>query len=174
MLTFSPDFSYKTLSTYLSILHLPNYIAVTHPSVCCSSVAQSYPTLCDPTDCSTSGFPILHHLPELAQTHVHWVGDALQPSRSLSSLSPPAVNPSQHQGFFLMSQLVVPGGQSIGALAPASVLPMNIQGWFPLGLTGLIFLLSKCLSGVFSSTTVQKHPFFHAQPSLWSNSHIHI
>ena len=54
----------------------------------------------------------------------------------------------------------------------ASVLPMNIQGWFPLGLTGLISLLSKGLSRVFSSTTIWKHQFFGAQPSLWSNSHI--
>ena len=64
------------------------------------------------------------------------------------------------------------GGQSIGALASASVLPMNIHNWFPLGLTGLIFLLSKGLSRVFSNTTVQKHQFFSAQPSLWSNSDI--
>ena len=63
-----------------------------------------------------------------------------------------------------------PGGQSIGA--SASVLPMNIQDWFPLGLTGLISLQSKRLSGVFSSITIQKHQFFSAQPSLWSNSHI--
>ena len=64
------------------------------------------------------------------------------------------------------------GGQSIGA--SASVFPMNIQGWFPLGLTGLIYLLSKGLSQVFSGTAVWKHQFFSAQPSLWSNSHIHI
>ena len=64
-------------------------------------------------------------------------------------------------------------GQSIGASASASVLPMNIQSWFPLGLTDLISLLSKGLSGVFYSTTAQKHQFFGAQPSLWSNSHIY-
>jgi len=63
-------------------------------------------------------------------------------------------------------------GQSIGVSASASVLPMNIQGWFPLGLTGLIFLLSKGLSRVFSNITVQKHQFFSSQPSLWSNTHI--
>ena len=75
-------------------------------------------------------------------------------------------------GSFLMSQLFASGGQSIGDSASASVLPMNIQGWFPLGLTGLMPLLSKGLSRVFSSTTVWKHQFFSAQPSLWSNSHI--
>ena len=75
-------------------------------------------------------------------------------------------------GSFLMSQLLVSGGQSIGASASASVPPMNIQGWSPLGSTGLI-LWSKGLSRVFSNTTVQKHQFFGTQPSLWSNSHIH-
>ena len=72
-----------------------------------------------------------------------------------------------------MSQLFASGGQSTGALASASVLPMNIQDWFPLGLTGLTSLKSKILSRVFSNTTVQKHQFFSAQLSLWSNSHIH-
>ena len=76
-------------------------------------------------------------------------------------------------GSFLMSRLFASSGQSIGASASASVLPMNIQGWFPLGLTGLIFLQSKQFSRIFSSTTVQKHRFFSAQPSLWPNSHIH-
>ena len=76
-------------------------------------------------------------------------------------------------GSFLMSWLFTSGSRSIGASASASVLPMNIQNWFPLGLTGLIFLQSKGLSRVFSSTTLQKHQFFGSQPSLWSNSHIH-
>ena len=76
-------------------------------------------------------------------------------------------------GPFPTSQLFTSGGPSIGASASASVLPMNIQGWFPLGLTGLISLQSKGLSRVFSNTTVQKHQFFGTQPSLWSNSHIH-
>jgi len=73
-------------------------------------------------------------------------------------------------GSFPVSQLFTSGGQSIGASASASGLPMDIQGWFPLGLTGLISLQSKGLSRVFSSTTVQKHQFFGAQPSLWSSS----
>ena len=70
-----------------------------------------------------------------------------------------------------MSRLFASGDQSIGA--SDSVLPINIQGWFSLGLTGLIFLLSKGLSRVFSSTTVRKHQFFDTQPSLWFNCHIH-
>jgi len=65
-----------------------------------SSVAQSCPTLCDATDCSTPGLPVHRQLPELTQTHVHWVGDAIQPSHPLSSPSPPAFNLSQHQGLF--------------------------------------------------------------------------
>jgi len=76
-------------------------------------------------------------------------------------------------GSFQMSQLFTSGGQSIGASVSASVLPMNIQDWFPLGWTSWISLQSKGLSRVFSNTIVQKHQFFSAQPSLWSNSHIH-
>ena len=77
-------------------------------------------------------------------------------------------------GSFLMSQLFASGGQSIRASASASVVSMNIQDWFSLGLTGSISLQPKRLSRVFSNSTVQKHQFFGAQPSLWSNSHIHI
>ena len=65
-----------------------------------SSVAQLCPIHCDPMNCSTPGFPVHHQLPELAQTHVHWVGDAIQPSHPLSSLSPPTLSLSQHQGLF--------------------------------------------------------------------------
>ena len=76
-------------------------------------------------------------------------------------------------GSFLMSWFFASGGQSIGASASASVLPMNIQDWFPLGWTGWSSLQYKGLSRVFSNTTIQKHQFFGAQLSLWSNSHIH-
>ena len=109
---------------------------------CCCSVAKSCLTPCDSVDCSVPGFPVLYYLPELAQTHVHWVGDALQLSHPLSSSSPPALNLSQHQGLF---QWVGTSHQMANVLvsASASVLPVNIQGWFPLGLTGLISLHSK-------------------------------
>ena len=76
-------------------------------------------------------------------------------------------------GSFPVSQLFTSGGLSIEAPASASVLPRNIHCWFPLGLTGLISLLSRGLSKVFSSTTIEKHQFFSAQPSLLSNSHMH-
>ena len=105
-------------------------------------VTQSCPTLCDPMDCSMAGFPVFHHLPEHSQTHVHWVSDAIQPSHPLLFPSPPAFNLSQHQSF-LKSQLFASGGPSIGASASAAILPMNIQDWFPLGLTGWISLQSK-------------------------------
>ena len=72
-----------------------------------------------------------------------------------------------------MSWLFATGSQNIGASASASVLPMNIQDWFLWGLTGLISLLSKGLSRVFSNTTAGKHEFFDTQPSLWFNSHVH-
>ena len=125
-------------------------------------------------DCSTPGFPVLHHLQELAQTHVHWVRDAIQPSHPLSSPSPPAFYLSQHQGLFQwVDSLHQVAKVLIGTSASASVLPINIQGWFPLGLTGLTSLQSKGLSRVFSNTTVQKHQFFGAQPFLRSSSHIH-
>ena len=73
---------------------------------------------------------------------------------------------------FPMGRLFTPGGLSIGTSALASVFPMNFLGWFPLGLTGLVSLLSKRLSRVFSSTTIQKHQFFSTQLFLWSDSHI--
>ena len=101
---------------------------------------------------------------------VHQGGDAIQPSHPLSSPSPPAFNLSQHQ--HPISQFFASGGQSIGVSASASVLPMNIQDWFPLELTGLISLQFKGLSRVFSNTIVQKHLFFNVWLSLWPSSHI--
>ena len=84
---------------------------------------------------------------------------------------PACLQPFSASEFFPMSQFFASGGQSIGVSASASILPMNIQGLFLLGWTGWISLQSKGLSRVFSNTTIQKHPFFGAQPSLWSNSH---
>ena len=127
-----------------------------------SSVAQPCPTLCDFMDCSTPGLPVHHQLPEFTQTHVHWVSDTIW-----SSVIPFS---SHLQSFlasrsFPMSQFFTSGGKSIRVLASASVFPMNIQDWFPLGWTGWI-LQSKKLSRVFSNITVQKRPFFGAQLSL--------
>jgi len=124
-----------------------------------SSVAQPCPTLCDPMDYSTPGLPVQNQLLELAQTHVHPL--LFLPSVFLSIRS------------FLMNQFFPLGGQIIGVSVSASVLPMNSQDWFPLGLTGWISLQPNGFSRVFSNTTVQKHQFFDAQLFLWSNSHIH-
>ena len=138
-----------------------------------SSVARSCPTLRDSMDCSIPGLPVHHQLPELTQTHVHWVGDAIQPSHTLSSPSPPAFNLSPASGSFPMSQFFTSSGQIFGVSASTSVLLRNIQDWFPSRLTGFISLQYRGLSRVFSNTTVQKHWFFIAQLSLWSNTHIH-
>ena len=137
-----------------------------------SSVAQSCPTLCDPMNRSTPGLPVHHQLPEFTHTHVHRVGDAIQPSHTLSSPSPPALNPSQHQSLFqwVNSSHEV---QSTGVSTLASVLPKNTQDQSPLEWTGWISLQSKGLSRVWSNTTVQKHQFFGAHPSSQSSSHIH-
>ena len=137
-----------------------------------SSATQSCLTLCDPMDCSMPGFPVHHQLPEFAQTHAHRISDAIQSSHRLWSLSPPAFNLSQHQGLFKWVSSS-PQVAKVLEIQLHQVLPMNIQGWFPLGLTSLISLQSKELSRVFSSTAVQKHPFFGAQLSSQSNSHIH-
>ena len=118
---------------------------------CCSSVAQSCPTLYNPTDCSTSGFLVLHYLSEIAL--VHWVDDATQPSH-------PVVPFFSCPQSFPASGSFTPGGKSIGA--SASVLPMNIQDWFPLALTGLISLQSKGLSRVFSSTSLKASILWHS------------
>ena len=143
-----------------------------------SSVAQSCLTFCNPMDCSTPGFPVYHQLPELAQTHVYWVGDAIQPSHPLSSSSPPALNLSQHQGLFKW----VSSSHQLAKVLDFSISPSNeYSGLISLGWTGWISLQSKGLSrvfsknkkGVFSRTTIWKHQFFCTQPSLWSNSHIH-
>ena len=122
-----------------------------------------------PLDCSMPGFPVLCHLPEFAQICILSQRCSLTISISAVPFSS-CIQSCPASGSFPMTQLVTSGGQSIGALA--SVLPKNTQDWCTLGWTGLI-LQSKVLSRVFSSTTVQKHQLFSAQPSLWSSSHIH-
>ena len=109
----------------------------------CLTVYDSHVWLYDSMDCSMPGFLVLPSLLEFAQTHVCWGNDAIKSSHPLSPPYPPAFSLSQHQGLFPVSQFFASGGQNIGASASASVLPMNIQGWFPLGLTGLISLLPK-------------------------------
>ena len=121
-------------------------------------------------DCSMPGFPVLHCLPEFAQTHMHWVGDAIQQSHPLS-FPFYCLQSFPESGCFPMSQLFTSGGQSISASTSVSVLSKNIQGWFPLELTGLISLQSKGLSRLFSSSTTRKDQFFGAQP--WAEKKVH-
>ena len=122
-------------------------------------------------DYSMPGFPVLHHLPELVKLMCI---ELVMPSNHLVLCHPLLLLPSIFPSIrvFSMSWLFASGGQRFEA--SASVPPMNIQDWFPLGLTALISLQSKQLSKVFSSTTVWKHQFFGAQTFLWSNSHIQI
>ena len=138
-----------------------------------SSVAQSFPTLCDPMNRSTLGLLVHHQLPEFIQIHAHWVGDAIQPSHPLSSPSPTAPNPSQHQGLFQW----VSSSHEVAKVLEFQLQHQSFQ-WTPRidllqGWTGWISLPSKGLSKVFSNTTVQKYQFFGAQLSSQSNSHIH-
>ena len=136
----------------------------------CCSVTQLCPTLCEPMDCSTPGFPVLHHLLELAQTHVHWVSDAIQPSRPLSPPSPPPLNLSEHQGLFQwVSSSQLPKYWNFSF----NIRPSNEY-------SGLIYFRMDWLDffavqGTLKSLQhhIQKHQFFSTQLSLYSNSHIH-
>ena len=128
-------------------------------------------SLC-PRKCSTPGSPVLHQLLEFAQTYVHWVGDAIQPSNPLSPTSLPALNLSQHQGLF---QWVSSSHQwpKYWSFFSFSISPSNDEysGLISFRIDSLISLQEH--SRVYSSTTVKKHQFFGAQPSLWSSSHMH-
>ena len=123
-------------------------------------------TLWDPMDCSMPDLPVHHQLLEFTQTHVHWVGDAIQPCLPLSSPSPPAPNPSQHQSLFKWVSSSHQVAEVLGFQLQLSVLPKNTHDWSPLGWTGWISLQSKGLSRAFSNTTVQKQQLFSTQLSL--------
>ena len=161
------------LVTHWSLV-LSNYWVGIFASYCCS-VTKSGQNLCDPMKCSMSGFPVLYCLLELTQTHVYWVDNAVQPSHPLSPLSLPDLNLSQHQGFFPKSQFFKSGGQSIGASASASILPMNIQGWFQgwfrinwFDLLAVQGTLKSLLQHHSSKASVFQHSaFFMVQLSHW-------
>ena len=150
---------FEETSPYLSLLYFQSV------QFSCSVVSDSL----WPHGLQHARLPCPSLSPDFAQTHVHWVDNAVQPSHPLLPPTPPVLNLCPASGSFLMSQLFSSGGQNI--VASASVLPMNIQDWFPLELTGLI-LKSKGLWRVFSNTIIRKHQFFSTQPYLWSNSHI--
>ena len=131
-----------------------------------SSVAQSCLTLCNPMNRSTPGLPVHHRLLELTQTHIHWWWHRwCHPTISSSVVPFFHLQSFLASGSFPMNHFFTSGGQSVGVSASASVLPMNIQVWFPLGWTGLI-LQAKGFSRVFYNTVVQKHQFFGTQLSL--------
>ena len=135
---------------------------------CCSVVSNSL----RPPGLQLTRFPCLSPSPRVCSSSrllSQWCHPTISFSVILFSSCPQSFPAS---GSFPMSQFLASAGQSIGVSASASVLPMNIQCWFPLGLTGWISLLSKGLSRVFSKTTVWGHQFFGAQPFLWSSSHI--
>ena len=131
-------------------------------TLCCCLI--SWVPFCNPMDCRTPFFPVLHHLLVFAQTHVHWVSDAICHPTVSSSVVPfsSCLQSFQASESLPMSELFAWGGQRIRASTSASVLQMNIQGWFPLRRTGLISLQSKGLSRVFSNTTVRRHQLFSA------------
>ena len=130
----------------------------------CCSVTKLCLTLCD----SMPSLSVPHHLPEFAQVHVQWIGDAIQLSNPLSPSSPSAFNLPE-PGSFPMSQLFTWGSQSIDASASAWVLPKSIQGWFPLKLTPWSPCFPRDSQKFFSSTTVWKYPFFSTLFSLLSS-----
>ena len=125
-------------------------------------------------DCSMPGSPVLHYLPEFAQIRVHWVGDAIQPSHPLSSRSPLCPQSFPVSGSFPVSQLFASGGQSMGASASASVLPMNIQGWFPLGFTGLISLQFKGLSSLIQYHSLKSSILWRSAFFMTQLSHLYM
>ena len=137
-----------------------------------SSVAQLCPTLCNPMDCSMTDLPVHHQLLEFTQLMSI---ELVMPSNQLILCRPllllPSIFPSIR--IFSNNQFFTLRDQSIGVSASTSVLPINIQDWFPLGWTGWISLQSKGLWRVFSNATVQKHWLFGTQLSVESNSHIH-
>ena len=122
---------------------------------CVWLLSQSCPILSKSVDCSAPVFPVLHYLPKSAQTHVHLVSNAIQSSHPVAPFSCPQYFPAS--GSFPVSHFFASGGQGIGVSASTSVLPVIIQSWFPLGLTGLISLQSKGFSRVFFNKTVRKH-----------------
>ena len=139
-----------------------------------SSVAQSCPTLCNPMKCSTPGLLVHNQLPEFTQSHIHWVGDAIQPAHPLSSPSPPTSIFPNIRIFWNKSALCI-RWPKYRVSTSASVLPINTQDWFPLRWTGWISLQSEGLSRVFSTPQFKSINslvlnFLHS-PTLTSSGH---
>ena len=156
-----------------SIWQLPHFVfcngrqnPALYLSCCCCSVTKLCLTHCDPMP----GSSVLNYLLQFAQIHILWVSQWCYFTFCPPLLLSPSIFPSIR--VFFNESAFTSSGQSIVASVSARVLLRNIQGWFPLGMTGLTSLQSKGLSRVFFNTTIQKHQFFDAQPSLWINFHI--
>ena len=167
-LPLAPVYKHTHFTSCVTLNKLPNFFRLGLLDYkwinCCCSIAQSCPTLCNSIDCSIQGFPVLHHHQDLAQTQVHWISDAIQPSHPCCPLLLPSIIPRSRS--FLMSRLLHQVAKVLELQFQDSALLMNIEDWFPLGLTGLMSLPSKGLSSILSNTTVEKHQFFGAQLSL--------
>ena len=138
----------------------------------CCSFTQLCLTLCSPIECSTPGFPVHYQLLEFAQTHAHWVSDAIQPSRPLPSPSTPAFYLSQHQDLFQW----VNSSHQVAKVLEFQLQHLSFQWIFRVDFHSDWLVWFPCSprdSRVFSNTRVQKHQFFCAQLSLWPNSYIH-
>ena len=162
VLLVSPNWTHATVSRW-RITGINQFSSV-------QSLSRAW--LCDPVNRSTPGLPDHHQLPEFTQTHVHRIGDAIQPSHPWLSPSPPAQIPPSIRIFSNESTLHM-RWPKYWASASASVPPKKSQGWSPSEWTGWISLQSKGPSRAFSNTTLQTHQFFCTQPSSQSNSHIH-
>ena len=163
--------SYTCFHFLFRLMLLYGFFVPRFHSVQFSSVAQSCPTLCDPMDCSVPGLPVHHQLLESAQTHVHRISDAIQPSHPLSSPSSPALDLSQHQDLFKW----VSSSYQVAKTLEFQPQHQSFQ-WTPVSfrMDWLdLLVVQKGLSRVFSNTTVQKHQFC-ARLSLYSNSHIRV
>ena len=164
---FPPVIKANTSMAILSLCHTKHYVIWILIHLIFSPVQfhQSCPTVCDHMDCSTPGLPVHHQLLELTQTHVH---ELMMPSNHLILCCPPLLLPSIFVSIRVLSSESVLHMRwpKYCVSASASVLPMNIQDWFPLKWTSWISLSSKGLSRVFSDTTVQRHQFFNIQLSL--------
>ena len=139
---------------------------------CCCSVTLLCLTLCDPRDCSMPGFPVLHHLLELAQTHVHWVGIISNHLIIYCVYCPLFLLPSIYPSIRVFSNklAVLIKWPAYWSFSLSNVLPMNIQGWFPLGLTGLISLQSKDPPLLLSAVNSLSGPYYHSIPCLITSS----
>ena len=138
---------------------------------CWCSLAKPHPNFCDPMDCSTPGYAVLHYLPDFDQTHAHWGDDAIQPFHNLLPSSPLSlIFPAS--GSFPVRQPFALQGQSIGA--SVSVFPMNIQGWFLLGLTGLISAVQGAFKRILQHHNLKASILWHSVFLMVQHSHPHM